>query len=120
MKNFLKGAAVVAAIWIVLVVINVICNMNGHELDSVSSGTVAAVCAMLLDRGLTKKEKKAQREKELYRNFVAFFDFGLLQWLVLEQKNRCEAEARQTENRGRLVPGLTSPYRFCIIYLKNC
>ena len=57
MKNFLKGAAIVVAIWIVLIVINVICNMNGHELDSVSSGTMAAVCAMLLDRGVTKNKK---------------------------------------------------------------
>lgn len=63
MKNFLKGAAVVVAIWIVLVVINVICNMNGHELDSVPTGTMAAVCAMLLDRGLTKKEKNKDDQK---------------------------------------------------------
>lgn len=63
MKRFIKGAAVVVAIWIVLVVINVICNMNGHELDSVLSGTMAAVCAMLLDRGLTKKEKKKDDQK---------------------------------------------------------
>lgn len=58
MKSFMKGAAVVVAIWIVLVVINVICNMNGHELDSVPLGTMAAVCAILLYRGLTKNEKK--------------------------------------------------------------
>ena len=57
MKRFIKGAVVVVAIWIVLVVINVICNMNGHELDSVPSGTMAAVCAMLLDRGLARNEK---------------------------------------------------------------
>ena len=57
MKRFIKGAVVVVAIWIVLVVINVICNMNGHELDSVPSGTMAAVCAMLLYRGLARNEK---------------------------------------------------------------
>ena len=63
MKRFMKAVAIVAAIWIVLVVINVICNINGHELDSVPSGTMAAVCAMLLDRGLTKKEKNKNDQK---------------------------------------------------------
>ena len=57
MKNFLKGAAVVVVVLIILIVINVICNMNGHELDSVLTGTVASVCAMLLYGGLTKNEK---------------------------------------------------------------
>ena len=57
MKNFLKGAAVAVVTLIVLIVINVICNMNGHELDSVSTGTAASVCAMLLYGGLTKNEK---------------------------------------------------------------
>ena len=56
MKNFLKGAAVAVVVLIVLIVINVICNMNGHELDSVSTGAVASVCAMLLYAGLTKNE----------------------------------------------------------------
>ena len=63
MKRFMKAVAIVAAIWFVLVVINVICNVNGHELDSVQSGTMAAVCAMLLDRGLTKKEKNKNDQK---------------------------------------------------------
>ena len=63
MKRFMKAVAIVAAIWIVLVVINVICNINGHELDSVPSGTMAAVCAMLLDSGLTRKEKNKDDQK---------------------------------------------------------
>jgi high-affinity Fe2+/Pb2+ permease len=62
MKNFLKGAAV-AVVLIVLIVINIICNMNGHELDSVSTGTVASVCAMLLYGGLTKNEKNKDDQK---------------------------------------------------------
>ena len=57
MKNFLKWPAVAIVTLIVLIVINVICNMNGHELDSVLTGTVASVCAMLLYGGLTKNEK---------------------------------------------------------------
>lgn len=63
MKRFMKAAAIVVAIWIVLIVINVICNINGHELDSVPSGTSAAVCAILLDRGLNKKEKNKDDQK---------------------------------------------------------
>ncbi len=57
MKRFLKGAAVTAAVLIVLIVINVICNMNGHELDAVSTGTAASVGAMLIHSGLTRNEK---------------------------------------------------------------
>ena len=63
MKNFLKGAAVAVVVLIVLIVINVICNMNGHELDSVSTGAVASVCAMLLYGGLTKNEKNKDDQK---------------------------------------------------------
>ena len=57
MKNLLKGAAVMVVILIVLIVINVICNVNGHELDSVSAGAVASVGAMLMYGGLTKNNK---------------------------------------------------------------
>lgn len=63
MRHFLRGAAVTVVVLIVLVVINVICNMNGHELDSVSTSVVAAVGAVLIDNGLTKNEKnKDDRE----------------------------------------------------------
>ena len=58
MKNLLKGAAVMVVILIVLIVINVICNVNGHELDSVLAGTAASVGAMLIYSGLTKNDKK--------------------------------------------------------------
>ncbi len=63
MKRFIKGAAIVVAIWIVLVVINVICNINGHELDPVLTGTAASVGAMLVEGGLTKNEKKKDDQK---------------------------------------------------------
>lgn len=58
MKNLLKGAAITAAILIVLIVINVICNINGIDLDSISNGPVIAACTMLIYKGLTKNEKK--------------------------------------------------------------
>ena len=57
MKNLLKGAGVTAAIMIVLLVISVLCNMNDINLDSTMTGTMSAVCAMLIFCGLTKKEK---------------------------------------------------------------
>lgn len=63
MKRFMKAAAIVAAIWIVLIVINVICNINGHELDPVLTGTAASVGAMLVEGGLTKNEKKKDDQK---------------------------------------------------------
>lgn len=63
MKHFLKGAAVLVIIIIVLMVINVICNMNGIDLDSVSTGTVAAVGAMLIYDGLLKRGKNKDDSK---------------------------------------------------------
>lgn len=67
MKKLLKGAAVAVVIMIVLIVINMICNMNGHELDSVSTGVVASVGAMLIYGGLDKNEKnKDNQEWKVY------------------------------------------------------
>ena len=63
MKHFLKGAAVTVVVMIVLIVINTICNMNGHELDSVSTGVMASVGAMLIYGGLTKNEKNKDDQK---------------------------------------------------------
>ena len=57
MKHFIKGAAVTAAILIVLIVINVICNMSGHELDSTVTGVMAAICGMYIYDRLIKNEK---------------------------------------------------------------
>lgn len=57
MGHFLKGAAATAMVLIIFIVINIICNINGIDLDSISNGPVIAVCAMLIYRGLTKKEK---------------------------------------------------------------
>lgn len=65
MKRFMRGAAVVVAIWIVLIVINVICNINGHELDPVLTGTAAAVGAVLVEGGLAKNEKKKDDQKSI-------------------------------------------------------
>ena len=57
MKHFLKGAAVTIVAMMVLIVINVICNVNGHELDPVSTGVASSVGALLIYEGLIKTEK---------------------------------------------------------------
>ena len=67
MKKLLKGAAVTVVVMVILIVINMICNMNGHELDSVSTGVVASVGAMLIYDGLTKNKKnKDNQEWKMY------------------------------------------------------
>lgn len=54
--NLLKGIAVTVAVLVVLIVINVICNTNGVELNSTVTGTTAAICAMFIYEKLTKKK----------------------------------------------------------------
>lgn len=60
MKRLLKGIAVTAVVLVVLIAVSVFCNMNGINLDSTVTGTMSAVCAMLLFSGLTKKEKMSE------------------------------------------------------------
>lgn len=57
MQNFLKGTAVMVIVMIVLIAVNVACNLNGIDLDAPTTGTVSAVSAMLIYEGLTKKRK---------------------------------------------------------------
>lgn len=63
MKHFFKGAVVTAVVLIVFIGINVICNRNGIDLDSVSNAPVIAVCAMLIYQGLTKNEKNKDNQE---------------------------------------------------------
>lgn len=63
MKKLLKGAAVTVVVMVILIVINVICNMNGHELDSISTGVVASVGTMLIYDGLTKNKKNKDNQE---------------------------------------------------------
>ena len=60
MKHFLKGAAVTVVAMIVLIVINMICNVNGHELDPVSTGVVSSVGVLLIYEGSIRNEKKCE------------------------------------------------------------
>lgn len=57
MQNFLKGTAVMVIVMIVLIAVNMACNLNGIDLDAPTTGTVSAVSAMLIYEGLTKKRK---------------------------------------------------------------
>lgn len=63
MKRFIRGAIIVLVIWIVLVVINVIANVNGYELDSVATGTVAATGAVFIESALNRKQKEQDAQK---------------------------------------------------------
>ena len=57
MNNFFKGAVVTVIVLTIFIIINVICNMNDIDLNSVTSGPVISVCAMLIYQGLTKNKK---------------------------------------------------------------
>lgn len=57
MKQILKGVAVTAIVIIIFMVISIICNVNGINVDSTSNGAVMAACAVLIYRGVTRKEK---------------------------------------------------------------
>lgn len=46
-----------AVVMIVSLIIHIICNKNGINLDSTVTGTVSAISALLIYRGLTRKEK---------------------------------------------------------------
>lgn len=57
MKQILKGVAVTAIVLIIVIVINIICNVKGINMDSISNGAVVAACTVLIYRGVTRKEK---------------------------------------------------------------
>ena len=56
MKHLLKGAAVAAVVLIVLMAINIFCNMHDIHLDQTVTGTVSAVGAMLFYHGLIRND----------------------------------------------------------------
>ncbi len=59
MRNLLTGIAITVVVLIVLLGINVLCNMNNIHLDAVVTGTCASVSAMLIYGGLTKKKENS-------------------------------------------------------------
>jgi hypothetical protein len=57
MKKFLKGTAVVAGLTVINIVVNVICNINGIDLDSTANTVGIALCAVFIYEKWTKNEK---------------------------------------------------------------
>lgn len=56
-KHLIKGIAVMVGVIIVNMIINIVCNMNGIDLNSTVAGTMSAVCALLIYNGLIKNEQ---------------------------------------------------------------
>lgn len=57
MKRFLKGAAALVIAIIVDIIINIICNTNGIELNSTVMSLVCAFCAIQLYHLFIRNEK---------------------------------------------------------------
>ncbi len=60
MKHFLKGAAAVAIVLVISLVIHVFCNMKGINLDQTVTSIVSAMLAVLLYHILIKNEKNKE------------------------------------------------------------
>lgn len=56
MKHFLKGAVAIAITMIVNIIVHVICNMHGIDLNSIVTTVVSTICAILIYQGLTRNE----------------------------------------------------------------
>ncbi|MCI9033890.1 MAG: hypothetical protein HFJ08_07550 [Lachnospiraceae bacterium] len=56
MKHLLKGTVIVAALTAVNMIINIICNMNGVDLNALPTGAGMAMCGMFLYQAWTKNE----------------------------------------------------------------
>ena len=61
MKHFVKGAAVTAAVLIILMIVSIFCNIQGIELNMTAIGPVTAVCSMFIYNGLIKNEEKKKK-----------------------------------------------------------
>lgn len=48
MNNIVKGAVITIGILIALIVVNIICNKTGHELDSLYTGVVTSILSMAI------------------------------------------------------------------------
>lgn len=55
MRNFITGIITTVVVVGIVMVINIICNRNGLQLDTTVTSTCAAVGAMLVYSGLKKK-----------------------------------------------------------------
>ena len=48
MKNVIRGAVITIGILVVLIVVNIICNKAGHELNSLYTGVITPIIAMAI------------------------------------------------------------------------
>ncbi|MBR6402128.1 MAG: hypothetical protein IKS48_01930 [Eubacterium sp.] len=55
MNKVLTGIIVTVVTLLILLVVSIICNKNGIDLNNTGVGTVCAIGAMLVYEGLTKK-----------------------------------------------------------------
>ncbi len=60
MKHFLKGAAAMAIVLVISLVIHVFCNMKGINLDQTVTSIVSAMLAVLVYHILIKNEKNKE------------------------------------------------------------
>ncbi len=48
MNNMIKGAVITLGILVVLIVVNILCNIAGHELNSLYTGVITPIIAMAI------------------------------------------------------------------------
>ena len=63
MKHFLKGAAVTAAMMIVLMGVSIFCNMQGMELNTLIFAPAAGACSILIYNAWIQKENKEENRE---------------------------------------------------------
>ncbi len=57
MNHFLKGIIVIVGIIIVNMIINIICNINGIDLNTTGISTVSSICAIFIYDRWIRNEK---------------------------------------------------------------
>ena len=55
--KILKGFLVTVITLVSLIIVNIICNVNGINLNTIISGTTTAIVAMFIYEAITKKDR---------------------------------------------------------------
>ncbi len=63
MKNSFKAVVVGAGVIIMNMIIHIVCNMNGIELDSVVTGSTSAVLSMFIYQAWIRSEKTKEDQE---------------------------------------------------------
>ena len=56
MNNVVKAILVTVIVLVVLIIANIICNMNGLNLNAPGSGAISAICAMFIYEKIADKK----------------------------------------------------------------